>query len=102
MLKSVWPLRLTSKDTAGSSDEASLVAWMKGVLPVMCCWGFSGVVLLAYNYNPLQMLSGAAAVPVPSIFTISGKMFGFNFTATDKAERESVLVSAKVTDATAT
>lgn len=69
---------------------------------MMCCWGFSGIVLLAYNYNPLQMLSGAAAVPVPSIFMISGKTFGFNFTAADKVERESVLMGARVTDATAT
>ncbi|MDG6903280.1 MAG: DUF192 domain-containing protein [Nitrososphaerota archaeon] len=73
---------------------------MKGVLLVIALLGVSGIVLLSYNFYSMLSLPGTVTTPVPSTFTVNGRTFGFNFTATTQAERESGLMNTKVTRAT--
>lgn len=56
--------------------------------------------LVAYDAYTGYSKSGNVTSQVPSSFMLHGKTYGFNFTATTQAERESGLMNRKVTAAT--
>ena len=72
----------------------------KVVVLAVVLLGVIGSALLANSLYSLYSLPGTVTGPVPSSFTVNGKTFGFNFTATTQAERESGLMNRKVTGAT--
>lgn len=58
------------------------------------------VIIAGYELYALAQPPGSVTSPVPSSFTVNGKTYAFNFTATTQAEREAGLMNRKVTAAT--
>lgn len=57
-------------------------------------------VLVVYAVYVSTGVPGAVTSPVPSSFTVNGRTYAFNYTATDQAQREAGLMNKKVTNAT--
>jgi len=57
-------------------------------------------VLAIYAYVLLSSVPGSVTGPVPSSFTVDGKTFVFNYTATTQPEREAGLMNKRVTAST--
>jgi len=58
------------------------------------------VIIAAYEVYSLSTPPGPVTSPVPTGFTVGGKTYVFNFTATNQSEREAGLMDRKVTAAT--
>jgi uncharacterized membrane protein (UPF0127 family) len=63
--------------------------------------GLTAVILVIAAYAVLALdNSGSLTSPVPSTFTVNGRTYVFNYTATDNVQREAGLMNKKVTNTT--
>jgi uncharacterized membrane protein (UPF0127 family) len=56
--------------------------------------------LVVYGVVLLSSVPGSVTTPTPSSFTVDGRTFVFNYTATTQAEREAGLMNKRVTAST--
>jgi len=72
---------------------------LAGRTPLLIVVGIIGV-LVVYAVILLSSAPGSVTGSVPSSFTVNGKTYVFNYTATTESEREAGLMNRKVTAAT--
>lgn len=70
-------------------------------LKVMALAAVVAVVIVAgYEVYVLSLPTGAVTAGVPTSFTVNGKTYTFNYTATTQPEREKGLMNTRVTSST--
>ena len=58
------------------------------------------LIIAGYRYHIISLQPGTVTTSIPSSFTVNGKTYTFNYTATTQSEREKGLMNTRITSST--